>query len=165
MNNTVGKVDECLTKYCLHTTGTSVNTKKSCSGELRDVHLIEVCKRCLSIYIVELYVPRPPFCCHHLLTVERIIQLNDPPTFLPQGTRVFQVVPHQFTQCGNCFTSVQVMVVAWVLDLNVSYFIKLSVSGWEEGMRWREVVGWRDSPKQNMQLLTIWPLLIINLIY
>ena len=67
-------------------------------------------------------MPHSPFCSH-LLTVERVLELNDPPTFLPQVAWVFHVVAHQFTQSGKLLTSIQVIVVTCILDLDVKYLI------------------------------------------
>ena len=72
--------------------------------------------------VATLYMPHPPFCSH-LLTVERILELNDHSTSLPQDTRVFHVVAHQLYQGGKLLTSTQVIVVASILDLDVGYLL------------------------------------------
>ena len=71
--------------------------------------------------VATLYMPHPPFCSH--LIVERILELNDHSTPLPQGTRVFPVVAHQLSQGGKLLTSIQVIVVASILDLDVGYLL------------------------------------------
>ena len=72
--------------------------------------------------VATLYMPHPPFCSH-LIVVERILELNDHSTLLPQGTRVFHIVAHQLSQGGKLLTSIQVIVVTSILDLDVSYLI------------------------------------------
>ena len=74
--------------------------------------------------VATLYMQHPPFCSH-LLTVERILELNDPPIPLPQDTRVFHVVAHQFSKGRKLLTSIHVIAVASILDLDVSYLIRM----------------------------------------
>jgi len=66
-------------------------------------------------------MPRLPFCSN-LFTVERVLEFNDHPALLPQGSRVLHVVAHQLSQCCELLTSVQIIVVTSILDLNVCYF-------------------------------------------
>ena len=74
--------------------------------------------------VATLYMPHPPFC-GHLLIVERILEDNDPPTPLPQGTWVLHVVGHQLFQCAKPLTSICVIIVTSILDLDVSYLIRI----------------------------------------
>ena len=71
-------------------------------------------------------MPRLPFCSN-LFTVERVLEFNDHPTLLPQGSRVLHVVAHQFSQCCKLLTSVQIIVVTSILDLDVCYFSEAPV--------------------------------------
>ena len=72
--------------------------------------------------VATLYMPHPPFC-GHLLIVERTLDDNDHSTPLPQGTWVLHVVTHQLFQGGKPLTSIYVIVVTSILDLDVSYLL------------------------------------------
>ncbi len=53
-------------------------------------------------------------------TVERVFQLNDISVFLFQLSVMFHVILHQLSQGGKLLSTVQVIIVSRVLDLNVS---------------------------------------------
>lgn len=52
-------------------------------------------------------------------TVERVFQLNDVSVFLFQLSVMFHVILHQLSQGGKLLSTVQVIIVSSVLDLNV----------------------------------------------
>lgn len=52
-------------------------------------------------------------------TVERVFQLNDVSVFLFQLSMMFHVILHQLSQRGKLLSTVQVIIISRVLDLNV----------------------------------------------
>ena len=78
------------------------------------------------LIFVPRYMPRLPFCSH-LLAVERVLEFNDHPTLLPQRSWVLHVVAHQFSQSCKLLTSVQIIVVTSILDLDMCYLSEPSV--------------------------------------
>ncbi len=52
-------------------------------------------------------------------TVERVFQLNDISVFLFQLSVMFHVILYQLSQGGKLLSTVQVIIVSRVLDLNV----------------------------------------------
>ena len=79
-------------------------------------------------YNMQLYILCSPFC-NTILTTERILELNDHPTLLLQGTWVLHVVPNQLPESRKLLIPVQVIVVTCILDLDMKYLIEMPKLG------------------------------------
>ena len=79
-------------------------------------------------YNMQLYILCSPFCST-ILTTERILELNDHPTILLQGTWVLHVVPNQLPESRKLLIPVQVIVVTCILDLDMKYLIEMPKLG------------------------------------
>ncbi len=69
-----------------------------------------------------------------VLAVEWVLELDDMAVPLTQKILLFSVILHQLGQSGKLLASVQVVVVARVLDLNVGHLI---VSPEQEKPQWQ----------------------------